>query len=139
MITIDDIEFLEYSGINLSIELVDLDDGGNKVERTIKLWTRRVYDQINVRIETHLDLSPTQIETIKEAICEYGMYYLKNGDIFRASGYHEDKGLIVPQQEMEKIKFPEHIIDMLRRSGLIRRGLSVRRKYNQTRDNFYNW
>ena len=41
MITITEQEFLEYTGINLSVELHDYDDGV-MVDRTIKLWTRRV-------------------------------------------------------------------------------------------------
>ena len=137
MITITENEFLSYTGISLSVELKDLDESSQKVSRTISLWTKRVYQNINRIVNSDEEYSSIQVQTIKDAICEYGMYYLRNGDLYRASGYSEDKGTIISQQEIEKIKFPQHVYDMLRRSGLIRRSLSVRTPYSQTHDNTY--
>ncbi len=138
MITITQQEFLEYTGINLEIELPDLDDGSNKVDRTISLWTRRVYREMQKAssrpIPKDEELTETQEQAIKEAICEYGEYYLKNGDLYRQSGFNEDKGKLIDASDLEKIKFPTQILDILRTSGLIRRNLSPRVVFSQNHD-----
>lgn len=141
MITITQQEFLEYTGINLEIELPDLDDGSNKVDRTISLWAKRVYNEMRKNsvkpIPKDEDLTENQVQTIKDAICEYGEYYLKNGDLYRQSGFDEERGKLLDASDLEKIKFPNHIIDMLRASGLIRRSLSRRSVYSQDKDWWY--
>lgn len=141
MITITQQEFLEYTGINLEIELPDLDDGSNKVDRTISLWAKRVYNEMRKNsvkpISKDEDLTENQVQTIKDAICEYGEYYLKNGDLYRQSGFDEERGKLLDASDLEKIKFPNHIIDMLRASGLIRRSLSRRSVYSQDKDWWY--
>ena len=40
MITITKEEFLNYSGIDLALELRDLDDDYSKVDRTLNLWAK---------------------------------------------------------------------------------------------------
>lgn len=131
MITITSEEYKQYTGRSLDIELQGLDDESNKVERTISLWTKRVYAQMTPPVLDDDKLTNFQKQCIKDAICEYGEYYLKNGDLYRQSGYDEDKGLTINPDELEKIQFPKHINDMLRRSGLVRRSLSARcRRYN---------
>ncbi len=138
MITITEQEFLEYTGINLSIELHDYDDGGNKVDRAIKLWTRRVYLEARNASGKPLlkseHLSDKQVKAIKDAICEYGEYYLENGDLYRLSGFDEEKGQLISASEKEKIRFPQVCIDILRTAGLLRRNLGTKRKYSQTHD-----
>lgn len=141
MITITQQEFLDYTGINLELELHDLDDSSNKVDRTILLWTKRVYNEMrknSVRaIPKDEDLTENQVQTIKDAICEYGEYYLKNGDLYRQSGFDEERGKLLDASDLEKIKFPTHIIDMLRASGLIRRSLNFTTKYSQDHDIYW--
>ena len=141
MITITQQEFLEYTGINLEIELPDLDDGSNKVDRTISLWTRRVYREMQKAssrpIPNDEELTENQIQAIKDAICEYGEYYLKNGDLYRLGGFDEDKGQLIQASEIEKIQFPLVCLDILRTSGLIRRSLSRRSVYSQDKDWWY--
>ena len=91
MITITNEDFIEYTGIDLSLELKDLDDGYEKVDRTIRLWTKRVYREMGLSTtRARYQFSEYQINAIKECIIEYGMYYLKNGDLYRLSGYDED-------------------------------------------------
>lgn len=141
MITITQQEFLDYTGINLELELHDLDDSSNKVDRTISLWTRRVYREMQKTSSRSIpkdeDLTENQVQTIKDAICEYGEYYLKNGDLYRQSGFDEERGKLLDASDLEKIKFPTHILDMLRTSGLIRRSLSRRSVYSQDKDWWY--
>ena len=48
MVTITNEDFIEYTGIDLSLELKDLDDGYEKVDRTIRLWTTRVYREMGL-------------------------------------------------------------------------------------------
>ena len=129
MITITNNEYLQYTGRNLDIELRDLDDAGNKVDRVIKLWTNRVYGELTAPVPADDKLTELQAQSIKDAICEYGEYYCKNGDLYRQSGYDEDKGLTISPEELAKIQFPKQCIEILRRSGLIRRGLNTRRTY----------
>lgn len=137
MITISKEEYLNYTGRNLEIELQDLDDGANKVERTIKLWTNRVYSHITRPIPDDNKMSDYQKQCIKDAICEYGEYYLKNGDLYRLSGFDEDKGQLINHQEINKIKFPQVCIDLLRQCGLIRSNLGRVYKASQNFDNYY--
>lgn len=121
MITITENEYLTYTGVSLAIELDGLDDNGNKVNRFITLITNRVYDKISKPIpET---LTAFQEQSIKRAICEYGAYYLKNGDLTRLSGYDEDKGLTIDPMIKQSIAFPQESLDILRRAGLIKRSI----------------
>ncbi len=140
MITITQEEFLKFSGINLASELLSLDDDSNKAGRTIKLWTNRVYDAMRAStrsIPKDEQLSDFQIESIKDAICEYGMYYLKNGDLYRQSGFDEDKGKLADATDIERIRFPAICVDYLRRAGLIKRGIGRSVVFSQTLDNYY--
>jgi len=140
MITITETEFMKFSGILLSNELPGLDDDSNKVNRVIKLWTRRVYDVIRAStraIPPDDRLSDFQIESIKEAICEYGMYYLKNGDLYRQSGFDEDKGMLSDPENIKKIQFPPICMDYLRRAGLIKRSIGKRFVYSQEVDSYF--
>lgn len=139
MITITEAEFLSFSGISLSQELPGLDDDSRKVERAIKLWTNRVYSVMRTstsRVPKDEDLSDFQVESIKDAICEYGMYYLKNGDLFRQSGFDEDKGKLADIADIERVQFPVICTDYLRRAGLIKRSFGVGINFSQTHDNY---
>lgn len=121
MITITKEEFQAATGYNLSYELSDRDDNTEqKVLRTIKLWTIRVYQKMTVS-QDKTDFTDIQIATIKQAIIDYGMYYLKNGDLYYQSGYSEIGGQSTSRSEIDKAKFPAFIIDNLQSVGLIRR------------------
>jgi hypothetical protein len=136
MITITSEDFLKYAGINLDIEVRGLDDDSNKVNRTIDLWTNRVYREANRNSAKPIPddslLNANQIKSIKDAICEYGTYYFKNGDLYRQSGYSEDKGQTISSKELDKIKFPRECIEILRQYGLIVR--SIGRSYNRNQN-----
>jgi len=137
MITITEQEFLNYTGINLSLEIPDKDDSANKVERTILLWTKRIYRLMTKPIREDGDMSDYQVECIKDAICEYGAYYFKNGDLFRLSGFDEDKGQLIMPSEIDKIKVPHEVYNMLNDCGLIRKNISRRTRINQNIDDIY--
>ncbi len=125
MITIEKEEYKDYHGIDLDLELEGLDDESNKAERTILLWTKRVYKEMRKLstkpIPTDDKLTDIQVVAIKEAILEYGAYYLKNGDLHHQSGFSEDKGQIIQRDELDKLLFPDEIVDSLRKVGLITR------------------
>lgn len=140
MITISPNDFLLYTGINLDIELADLDDASNKVNRAIILWTDRIYDlmrQSARKIPEDKDLSEFQVISIKRAICEYGMYYLKNGDLMRQSGFDEDKGKLLDRVDIERLQYPSSCYDILRKAGLIRRSLGTSYVYSQNYDSYH--
>lgn len=126
LITITKEEFLTYSGRDLSIELPSNDRDIDKVVTTINLWTNRVYDEIFVRFDKYdsKNFSERQKQAIKRAICDYGMYYLTSGDLYRESGYSLENGSNVSQSELENMRFPNYIKENLRRIGLRRRNLS---------------
>lgn len=126
LITITKEEFLTYSGRDLSIELPSNDRDIDKVVTTINLWTNRVYDEIFVRFDKYdsKNFSERQKQAIKRAICDYGMYYLTNGDLYRESGYSLENGSNVSQSELENMRFPNYIKENLRRIGLRIRNLS---------------
>lgn len=140
MITITHEDFRQYTGIDLEIELRDLDDASTKVERTIKLWTLRVYREQRrnsiVPIPDDEKLKPNQVQAIKDAICEYGEYYFKNGDLYRQSGFNEDKGVLITKSDLDNIRFPQVCIDILRDAGLIRRSFGRREYIGQDYDSF---
>lgn len=119
-------EFLTYSGRDLSIELPSNDRDTDKVVTTINLWTNRVYDEIFVRFDKYdsKNFSERQKQAIKRAICDYGMYYLTSGDLYRESGYSLENGSNVSQSELENVRFPNYIKENLRRIGLRIRNLS---------------
>lgn len=141
MITITEDDFLAYSGIQLGLELNDLDDGSRKISRTISLWTKRVYQEMRRnstrQIPDDKEMTEFQKAAIKDCICEYGTYYLKNGDLYRLSGYDEDKGRAIEQSEIDKIQFPQKCADMLRLAGLIKKGLGVRAQFSQDHDVYF--
>lgn len=126
LITITREEFLTYSGRDLSIELPSNDRDTDKVVTTINLWTDRVYDEIFVRFDKYdsKNFSERQKQAIKRAICDYGMYYLTSGDLYRESGYSLENGSNVSQSELENMRFPNYIKENLRRIGLRIRNLS---------------
>jgi hypothetical protein len=126
LITITREEFLTYSGRDLSIELPSNDRDTDKVVTTINLWTNRVYDEIFVRFDKYdsKNFSERQKQAIKRAICDYGMYYLTSGDLYRESGYSLENGSNVSQSELENMRFPNYIKENLRRIGLRIRNLS---------------
>lgn len=126
LITITREEFLTYSGRDLSIELPSNDRDTDKVVTTINLWTNRVYDEIFVRFDKYdsKNFSERQKQAIKRAICDYGMYYLTSGDLYRESGYSLENGSNVSQSELENVRFPNYIKENLRRIGLRIRNLS---------------
>lgn len=126
LITITKEEFLTYSGRDLSIELPSNDRDIDKVVTTINLWTNRVYDEIFVRFDKYdsENFSERQKQAIKRAICDYGMYYLTSGDLYRESGYSLENGSNVSQSELENMRFPNYIKENLRRIGLRIRNLS---------------
>lgn len=126
LITITKEEFLTYSGRDLSIELPSNDRDTDKVVTTINLWTNRVYDEIFVRFDKYdsKNFSERQKQAIKRAICDYGMYYLTSGDLYRESGYSLENGSNVSQSELENMRFPNYIKENLRRIGLRIRNLS---------------
>lgn len=142
MITITQEEFLKYTGIDLSIELPGLDRDSDKVDRAINLWTKRVYREAQLNstrpIPPDDKLTDFQIDSIKEAIIEYGLYYLKNGDLYLQSGFDEDKGKLVDPVDLARIRFPIICLDLLRRAGLIRKSFSSHLVFSQTHDNFYS-
>jgi len=126
LITITREEFLTYSGRDLSIELPSNDRDTDKVVTTINLWTNRVYDEIFVKFDKYdsKNFSERQKQAIKRAICDYGMYYLTSGDLYRESGYSLENGSNVSQSELENMRFPNYIKENLRRIGLRIRNLS---------------
>jgi hypothetical protein len=138
MVTITNEDFIEYTGIDLSLELKDLDDGYEKVDRTIKLWTTRVYREMGLSTtRARYQFSEYQINAIKECIIEYGMYYLKNGDLYRLSGYDEDKGKTIDFADIAKIQFPQHCMRILQQAGLISRSFGRRKIVSQKYDEYY--
>jgi len=137
MITITEQEFKEYTGVDLQIELKDLDDGVNKIPRTLKLWASRIYGEMTRPVKDDDKLTPFQIETIKNSIIEYGEYYFKNGDLYRSSGFDEDKGKLIDTTDIERIRMPKHITESLRKAGLIRTSIGRRYAPSQTHDDFY--
>lgn len=139
LITITKEEFLTYSGIDLGVELPANDKDIDKVAMTINLWTHRVYAEIFVRFDKYnsKNFSERQKQAIKKAICDYGMYYLMTGDLYRESGYSLEQGATISQIELENMRFPNGIKQDLRRIGLRKRNLSYNyNPYNQDKDYF---
>ncbi len=141
MVTITIDEYRIYTGIDLSVELRGLDDDSNKIDRAIRLWTQRVYREARrnsiAPIPPKEKLLPNQIQAIKDAICEYGEYYLKNGDLYRQSGFSEENGVMVDSHSLDKLRFPQVCLDILRQNGLIKRSIGRMEHYNQDFDNEY--
>ena len=109
-------EFLEATGVDLYLELEDADvDIEKMVDITLKRWSTILYTEVRkkslTRIPDDSKLTSNQVERIKEALCNLGLYYKTNGDIKALGGTSTTGEEVVPQD----------IIDDLRRTaGLIK-------------------
>lgn len=110
MITVSIDEFKEYDGRDLTLELRA--DDSNEIttaNRFLKMCSRKIYEYIRMNsarnVKSDEKMSSTQVETLKNAMCEYGIFILRNGD--------------VDNQPETAVKMPTHIHTMLKVAGLI--------------------
>lgn len=117
MIILTQIEFTERTGISLVDELREGDFTQDRLAETmLERWAKRVYKEINKLphyryYEVDEKLSEGQIEDIKQATADYGLYVLRNGDLSATNGVDE-KGI-------KREVFPSFIIRDLKNHGLI--------------------
>lgn len=117
MIILTQIEFTERTGISLVDELREGDVTQDRLAETmLERWAKRVYKEINKLphyryYEVDEKLSEGQIEDIKQATADYGLYVLRNGDLSATNGVDE-KGI-------KREVFPSFIIRDLKNHGLI--------------------
>ena len=89
---------------NVVIETRDLKQNDIKRLDTVE-YLGKLYNVENMVVKPE----ERQKQAIKRAICDYGMYYLTNGDLYRESGYSLENGSNVSQSELENMRFPNYI------------------------------
>ena len=111
MITITAEDFKKIKGIDLIEELKSYGVGEESmVEITLNNWTKTVYNHIRSKSRRPMpkdsNLSQLQLETLKEVICDVGIYAMNVGDPI-SYGNEDEQGRLrssVPHESTEKLK-----------------------------------
>lgn len=112
-------EFLKRTGVDLANEFNDDSISVDEfIETTLTRWSKILYQEVRkVSLrpipDDNTKLSSLQVDTIKESICNLGLYFKQYGDV-KSFGAVDGAGN--PIQVV-----PQNILDDLRSVGLIRR------------------
>lgn len=133
-------DFLEYTGIDLNIELKDDDNPSNKVNAFLYRIENRMSNFIASFFYKDIDslfLKFTDFQKLhyKFALIEQALYVLKNGDISVDSGYDfESNKVVVKKEDIEN-----RIIGLNAKAELMRIGIWNRKITNVGRWGLGNW
>lgn len=98
--------YREFSGIDLGLELRDLDDTSNKVNifiNSVENWCL-TFLEYNAILPLRLnEITADQLAHLKKGIMYQIQWVLRNGDIASDSGYNPDQGPIVDVSYLKKI------------------------------------
>lgn len=117
-------EFLEATGIDLLLEFKEEDLAPEQMaDVTLKRWSKILYTEVSKnslsRIPDDSKLSANQVEKIKDALCNLGLFYKTHGDI-KALGSIDENGNRISAVPMD-------IIDDLRlTAGLVKKSIGRR-------------
>lgn len=99
-------QYREFSGIDLGLELRDLDDTSNKVNifiNSIENWCETFLAYHSTR-ELKLDeITAEQLAHFKRGVMYQIQWILRNGDITSDSGYNPEQGPVVDVSYLRKI------------------------------------
>lgn len=126
-------EFKRRTGIDLAVELHGEDDAAHKVERFLEL----VWERVTQDISPHLleqKLSTRQEAALLTCQIDYARFLLKNGDLYTEASYDAERGISLEPGELEAARMPAHIRTLLRRAGLLTRGLTRTYGFDQGKD-----
>lgn len=135
MIVLTKAEFREYSGYDLNEEVTRFSRSENTeaaAARLLRLWAYRIRDLIVAGRRGGIpeeNYSANQVDAVKRATAEYGIYFLQQGDLFQESGFDPDRGMLAPVSELEKIRMPKKVTDILRHAGLIISSIGMYRAF----------
>lgn len=133
-------DFLEYTGIDLNVELKDDDNPSNKVNAFLYRIENRMSNFIASFFYKDIDnlflkFSDFQKLHYKFALIEQALYVLKNGDISVDSGYDfESNKVVVKKEDIEN-----RIIGLNAKAELLRIGVWNRKITNVGRWGLGNW
>jgi len=117
-------DFFDLFGIDLSLELKDGDNAGNKVNSFLFRVESIVLAFIQVDLYRKVDLlelSAYQVGLLKLALLEQAQYMLRNGDVTTDSGYDPQQGIIVNRDYLKGITLSPMTIRHLTMAGLFSR------------------
>jgi hypothetical protein len=123
-------QYREFTGIDLGLELRDLDDSSNKVNifiNSIENWCETFLAYHSTK-ELNLDeLSDKQKKHYTRAIMYQIQWVLRNGDISSDSGYDPNQGPVVDVSYLRKITLAPNALMEFNLAGVLSR--KVRTQY----------
>lgn len=127
-------DFDNYTGKNLRA-LLRVPNGG---QNACNLFLMQIEDMLLTRVDVMTfrnnaweDLTEFQLECLQKAIIYEAEYILRNGDLFTDSGYDEEKGIVITQEQLNKIAICSVSKDYLIRCGLWNHVITNRRRYTR--------
>lgn len=117
-------DVIHYKGYDLNNELasVSINDTNilpaDQAINDVELW---LIDYINLNYSftgTRDDLSQTQKERFKRAVCEQIDYILDNGDLRNISGINQENGIVIDANILNKRGIAPNALSNLRMCGL---------------------
>lgn len=125
-------EFLEYTGINLAVELRGTDHRAGNPSNAVEAWLERNRIRVNTWIEQHYTgglgfgfREPTDYEKYhyKLALLEQDYYVFKNGDIASDSGRDDNGAMRMSRDDIKELSLALETIRHLNLAGLYRRSI----------------
>lgn len=126
-------DFLEYSGIDLNMELKG-DSGA--ADRFI----RRAEDMFLTWCDANMGSKyctweevmrhPQDAYYVRKAILEQVLYMYRNGDLFSDSGYDPQRGSMIGKDDLRRRSVSDTAVDIMKSCGLFSHVLRNRRRYS---------
>lgn len=117
-------QFYDLFGIDLSLELKNNDNTGNKVNSFLFRVESVVLGFMQVDMYKKIDfndLSAYQLGLMRLAMLEQAQYMLRNGDVTTDSGYDPTNGVVVNREVLKGLTLAPMTIRHLTMAGLFSR------------------
>ena len=123
-------EFLEYTGVNLAVELRGIDHRAGNPSNAVSAWLERNRIRLNTWIDQHYYgglgfgyREPTDYERYhyKLALLEQCYYVFKNGDIASDSGRDDNGAMRMSRDDIKELSIAPETIRHLNLAGLYSR------------------
>lgn len=118
-VTVDD--FNNYWGFDLRAELRTDDNVSDQAEAFLSRVEDRIMNWIDTKTFRNIkwcELTDFQLDQFKKAILTQAMYMWRNGDLSMDSGYDQEAGIVVRQNELANIRICQASMDYLQTAGL---------------------
>lgn len=127
-------DFIEYTGIDLNMELKGDSGAGERFIRRVEtLFLNWCDANLGSRYCTWEEVMnhPKDAEAVRMALLEQALYMYRNGDLFSDSGYDPQRGSMIAKDDLRRRSISDTAIDLMKASGLFSHVLKNRRRYSQ--------